>query len=105
LTRSAKRTMVREMEEVKQFRAVVRGRVQGVFYRATTVEEALALNLKGFARNLPDGSVEVVARGPAQALERLLQFLRQGPPAARVSAVEVDWSNSSPAPDPFTVKY
>lgn len=93
------------MAERKQFRAIVRGRVQGVFFRATTVEEAKRLGLSGFARNLPDGSVEVVARGDEPALRELEGFLHRGPTAARVHAVEIDWNDSTPAPDPFMVKH
>ncbi|MBD3161718.1 MAG: acylphosphatase [Candidatus Eisenbacteria bacterium] len=93
------------MAETKQFRAIVRGRVQGVYFRATTAEEARRLGLAGYARNLPDGSVEVVARGAEEALRDLVAFLHRGPIPARVSGVEVDWDDSSPAPDPFTVKH
>ncbi|MFC5436734.1 acylphosphatase [Rhodanobacter umsongensis] len=66
---------------------IVSGRVQGVFYRASTREQALRLGLAGHARNRPDGRVEVVACGPADALDALERWLRQGPPAARVEAV------------------
>ena len=90
--------------ETKQFRAIVRGRVQGVCYRATTVEVGRSLALSGYARNLPDGSVEVVARGEEANLRKLLEFLRAGPTLAQVSAVEADWSDSTPAPDPFSIR-
>lgn len=65
----------------------VTGRVQGVFFRASTREQALALGLVGHAMNLPDGSVEVVASGGADALDELEQWLHHGPPAARVASV------------------
>lgn len=68
-------------------RFLVSGRVQGVFYRASTRERALALGLSGYARNLPDGRVEVVASGADAAIEALEQWLQQGPPGARVDAV------------------
>lgn len=71
-------------------RARVRGRVQGVWFRAGTAEQATALGLRGHARNLEDGSVEVVALGEAQAVDSLLAWLRHGPPMARVAAVEVE---------------
>ena len=93
------------MDEIKQFRAVVRGRVQGVYYRATTVEQARALDLQGYARNMPDGSVEVVARGEETSLKRLIEYLHQGPTLAVVTAVEVEWGDITPAPDPFMTKY
>ena len=66
----------------------VSGRVQGVFFRAWTREQALRLALDGSATNLDDGSVEVVARGAPQALAQLEAALRQGPPRARVDALE-----------------
>lgn len=68
-------------------RFIVSGRVQGVFYRASTREQALALGLTGHAQNLPDGRVEVLASGSADALDALGRWLWQGPSAARVSAV------------------
>jgi acylphosphatase len=69
-------------------RFLVSGLVQGVFYRASTKTRARELGLAGFAKNLPDGRVEVVASGDAEALDALHAWLRQGPPSARVVAVE-----------------
>ena len=69
-------------------RFLVGGRVQGVWFRAATRERALALNLQGYARNLADGGVEVVAVGAAAALDELEQWLWQGPPLAKVAAVQ-----------------
>lgn len=66
---------------------MISGRVQGVFYRASTREQALALGLGGYAKNLPDGRVEVLACGSASAIDALETWLRQGPPGARVEAV------------------
>jgi acylphosphatase len=68
-------------------RFLVSGKVQGVFFRASTRERALDLGLSGRATNLPDGRVEVVAEGPAEALDALEAWLQQGPPAAHVEAV------------------
>ena len=67
----------------------VMGRVQGVWYRGSCAEQAGALGVSGWARNLPDGRVEIVAEGDPDALDRLAEWCRQGPPAARVTAVEV----------------
>ncbi len=69
-------------------RFLVSGRVQGVFYRASTRGQALALGLSGRADNRPDGSVEVLASGSADALDALERWLWRGPPAARVDAIE-----------------
>ena len=70
-------------------RALVGGRVQGVFYRATAAREAAALGLEGYARNLPDGRVEVLACGEEQSVETFLRWLWVGSSASRVNAVEV----------------
>jgi acylphosphatase len=67
---------------------VVRGRVQGVAYRASCRREAQRLGLAGSAVNLPDGAVRVLIRGPADLVEALHLWLWQGPPLARVDAVE-----------------
>jgi len=68
-------------------RFLVSGRVQGVWFRASTRERALALDLRGYARNLADGGVEVVATGAPEAIAQLEQWLWQGPPLAKVSQV------------------
>jgi acylphosphatase len=67
---------------------LVSGKVQGVWFRAATRERALALQLHGIARNLRDGSVEVVAVGEDASLDALETWLWQGPPLAKVSAVQ-----------------
>jgi acylphosphatase len=69
---------------MKAARFIVRGRVQGVFFRASARERAVALNLTGHARNLLDGSVEVVAHGEAAALDQLEVWLHDGPEHAQV---------------------
>jgi acylphosphatase len=70
-------------------RCLVSGRVQGVFYRASARERAQGLGLTGHARNLADGRVEVLACGPPDAVETLCQWLWEGSPASKVTAVEV----------------
>ncbi|HLG19972.1 MAG TPA: acylphosphatase [Bdellovibrionota bacterium] len=80
---------------VKRFRAIVSGRVQGVFYRATARDQAMDLGLKGFVRNLPDGCVELEAEGEEEALESLLRWSQHGPPSARVEKVTVEWLSPS----------
>lgn len=69
-------------------RFVVTGRVQGVFFRASTRDVAVGLSLTGYAKNMPDGSVEVLACGGADALGKLGMWLRQGPRMATVTGVE-----------------
>ena len=68
----------------------VRGRVQGVYFRASTAERAIALSLRGHAENLRDGSVLVLAAGSPDALAKLIAWLQVGPPMACVDAVEVE---------------
>jgi acylphosphatase len=74
----------------RQVRAIVTGRVQGVWYRKSTLEQAAPRGLRGTVRNLPDGSVEIVARGPAQRVAELLDWAEEGPPDARVDGVRVE---------------
>jgi len=69
-------------------RSFVSGRVQGVFYRATCVRKAQEMGVTGFARNLADGRVEVLACGEAPLVEEFVQWLWQGSPASKVTAVE-----------------
>jgi acylphosphatase len=76
------------MGDVKRVRIVVRGRVQGVGFRYATVNEARRLGLAGWARNTPDGMVEIVAEGPAAAVQSLIDWCAHGPPSARVRDVQ-----------------
>jgi len=71
--------------------AVVSGRVQGVGFRYSAARQARALGITGTVANLPDGSVEVLAEGPLPDLERLLEWLRDGPPGAHVYGVDAQW--------------
>ena len=75
--------------------AIVSGIVQGVNFRYYTQERARQLRLTGWVRNLADGTVEVIAEGPRPALEKLLEFLRRGPPTAAVTAMQTEWSQAS----------
>lgn len=82
-----------EAARTARLHAIVRGKVQGVYFRDSTVQEAATRGLRGWVRNLPDGrTVEVLAEGPRPALDELLTWLHQGPPRARVDAVDTDWS-------------
>lgn len=71
----------------------IRGRVQGVFYRQSTMETANRLGLTGWARNCPDGSVEAVFEGDKAVVDQAIEWCRQGPPAARVTDVSVEWQD------------
>jgi acylphosphatase len=87
----------------RAIRCVVAGRVQGVYYRASTAERAAALGLNGWVKNLSDGRVEAVASGSLDALTEFSAWLWQGPPAARVASVQVEeWTDA--VPDRFDVR-
>lgn len=83
------------MSAPDRLHAVVRGRVQGVGFRYTTLRRALSLGLVGWVANRHDGSVEVVAEGERAALDTFLEFLHIGPPAAEVREVDLQWTTAS----------
>lgn len=89
------------MEE-KCIKAIVSGRVQGVNFRASTRDFAEPLGISGHARNLPDGTVEVLACGNEDALQKLIDWLHEGPSAAEVTNVEVTKTQDRP-PRQFTI--
>lgn len=74
----------------KHFAIRVTGKVQGVYYRASALEEARSLGLAGFVRNEPDGSVYLEAEGEEEALYQLVAWCKKGPPRARVDQVVVN---------------
>jgi acylphosphatase len=74
---------------ITHFTILVSGKVQGVFYRASTVDKALELGLKGFAQNLPDGRVLIEAEGDIEYLQKLVEWCKKGPSRAVVTGVEV----------------
>lgn len=79
-------------------RYLVAGRVQGVFYRASAAAEARRLGVRGWAKNLPDGRVEVVASGSDDALSEFAEWLWRGPRAAIVERVDVElWAGETGA--------
>lgn len=82
------------MTECRRFR--VEGRVQGVWFRESTRREAETLGLTGYAENKPDGTVEVLACGEPEALERLGEWLRHGPRMANVT--DLEWSRADTEP-------
>ena len=73
-------------------RVVVRGRVQGVFFRAETRDRARSLDLAGWIRNNPDGTVEAVFEGDRDRIDSMLDWCRSGPSLAHVDDVEVEWT-------------
>lgn len=84
--------------------AYVSGIVQGVGFRYSTLQQALSLGVTGYARNMDDGSVEVLACGEQQSVEALVEWLKQGPRSARVERVLVQPSPYKACPD-FKIRY
>jgi acylphosphatase len=78
-------------------RLVVRGQVQGVFFRDSCRQKASALGVRGWVRNREDGAVEAVVAGPPDAVQLMLRWAQEGPPRAQVETVE-----ATPAEDPGT---
>jgi acylphosphatase len=72
-------------------RVKIAGRVQGVFFRAATLDEARRLGVTGWVMNCPDGSVEAVAEGSRSKIEELIAWCHHGPPGAQVKKVDVSW--------------
>ncbi len=85
-------------------RLVIKGLVQGVFYRASTIKTARAEHCTGWVRNMPDGTVEVLAEGEEDAVKRLISWCRSGPPMAEVQDVEVSWEDYCGEFSDFTMK-
>lgn len=85
-------------------RVRVFGRVQGVFFRAFTRDVAESAGVRGLVRNLPDGSVEAVLEGEERAVRRVIERMREGPPASRVDGIEVEEEAPAGRHGPFTVE-
>ncbi|MCG8587928.1 MAG: acylphosphatase [Proteobacteria bacterium] len=85
-------------------RVVVVGRVQGVWFRESTRQRATALGIDGWVRNRFDGSVEALFEGQAAAVEEMLAFVREGPPAARVTSVDVQEQEPSSSRAGFAIR-
>ena len=70
---------------------LVKGKVQGVYFRASAAKTATELGIRGHVENLPDGDVRIVAEGTAESLEKLIEWCKEGPPHAEVDSVECRW--------------
>lgn len=82
---------------------LISGEVQGVFFRASTRDVATSLGLNGYARNLPDGRVEVVAEGDVAAMQQLREWLQHGPELARVDEI-IESDSPLPTVDGFRIR-
>ena len=72
---------------------IILGKVQGVFYRASCLEVAQKLGLTGWVKNLADGSVEVLAQGEKEKIEKLIEWCKKGPDGAKVDEVKTEWKS------------
>jgi len=90
---------------LQRVHVVVCGRVQGVYFRASTRDRARQLNLAGWVRNCSDGSVELVAEGEKAKVEQLLAWCHGGPPGAVVTDLKVEWQEATGEFVGFAVKY
>jgi acylphosphatase len=93
------------MADLASVQVTVRGRVHGVFFRAFVESWAEELKLTGYVRNRPDGTVEVMVEGERQKLEKLVEHLKAGPPAARVEEVAAEWAVYTGGFPSFKVMY
>ncbi len=93
------------MTAASEARVVVSGRVQGVWFRASTREVAEGLGVRGFVRNLPDRRVEAVLQGSRPAVEKAIAFMREGPPGAVVTEVAVEWREPTETFEGFHVRH
>ncbi len=93
------------MTDLVSVRATVYGYVQGVFFRAFVSRRATQLGLTGYARNLPGGAVEVQAEGERRQLEELINYLKVGPPTAKVEKVVAEWSEYTGSYSRFNIRY
>ena len=93
------------MSTEKAIKVVVKGRVQGVGYRAFTHQKATQLGLKGYVRSSNGNEVEVVAEGKAESLEELVDLLETGPARAEIEEVEWEWIDATDEHIRFAIKY
>lgn len=82
----------------------VTGRVQGVFFRSNAKDAALSLGLRGYAKNMPDGSVEILLQGAEEAILSFIEWAKEGPPASTVSNVETDWREPTELLEGFSIR-
>ena len=93
------------MTDLASLQATVYGYVQGVFFRAFVSQQATGLGLNGYVRNLSGGEVEVQAEGERPKLESLIDYLKTGPPAAKVNKVVTKWSEYTGGYSGFSIRY
>ena len=90
---------------MKRVHIIVKGFVQGVFFRSNTKEVATELGLKGYVKNLPDENVEVVAEGKEKEINKLIEFCKKGPSFAKVKDIDIKFQKPTNEFDDFEVRY
>ncbi len=93
------------MADLASVQVILYGYVQGVFFRAFASERATQLGLTGYVRNLSRGTVEVNAEGERKQLDRLIGYLKNGPPSAKVEKVVTNWSEYTGSYSRFSIRY
>lgn len=93
------------MKDFQEAHVVVSGRVQGVFFRASTCDVAARSGVRGYVRNLPGQKVEAVLQGERALVENVIAFLREGPPGAVVTDIAVEWRAPTASYEGFHVRY
>lgn len=93
------------MSQIACVKVIIKGRVQGVFFRAETKRTADLLNLTGYVKNLADGSVEALFQGEETAVKKMIQWSHQGPRASRVDQVLEEPAQPLPGGHRFEIRY
>jgi len=93
------------MADLASVQVIVHGDVQGVFFRAFASERAIQLGLTGYVRNLPRGAVEVNAEGERKQLDQLIDYLKVGPPSAKVEKLVTKWAEYTGSYSGFRIRY
>ncbi|MFW6457713.1 MAG: acylphosphatase [Planctomycetota bacterium] len=93
------------MNQQTRVEVVIHGRVQGVFFRSSTRDKARSVGVKGYVRNLPDGTVEAVFEGNKTDVEKIVSWYHNGPPSARVKSVDVNWTEPTGEFSSISIRY
>ena len=100
-----KEIIILPMSEQKRVIMRVFGTVQGVFYRTSAIKEAKLLSVTGWIKNRSDSSVECIAEGTKESLEKFLAWCKDGPPHAKVERIDVEWLDPTNEFGNFEIKY
>ncbi len=91
--------------EYLRAQVIINGIVQGVFFRASTRDEAIQIGVGGWVRNLPDGTVQALFEGEKKKVEAIIAWCHKGPPGARVSNVQIFWEPYQGEFENFAIRY